>query len=131
MPDACGTEAACTTDEATGAGAAADVSAEEAAAGAETVLPAGVSADWLLPDGWQAESRRAMAVRTGNLFMAAVFLFNGKDGRIITAVVGTCRLAAFRTLQSFCSVQDLFNFIPQIPFPTPIRSLSPSANKPA
>jgi hypothetical protein len=30
-----------------------------------------VSADWLLPDGWQAESRRAMAVRTGNRFMAA------------------------------------------------------------
>ena len=88
-------------------------------------------AHFCLPDGWQAESRRAMAVRTGNLFMAAVFLFNGKDGRIITAVVGTCRLAAFRTLQSFRSVQDLFNFIPQIPFPNPTRSLSPNANKPA
>jgi len=71
MPDACGAEAACTTDAATGAEAAADVPAEEAAAGAETALPAGVSADWLLPEGWQAESKTAMAVRTGNLFMAA------------------------------------------------------------
>ena len=92
MPDTCGAEAACTADAATGAEAAADVSAEEAIAGAEAVLPAGVSADWLLPEGWQAESRTAMAVRTGNLFMAAVFLFNGKDGWIITATVGRCRL---------------------------------------
>ena len=92
MPDACGAEAACTTDAATGAEAAADVPAEEAAAGAETVLPAGVSADWLLPDGWQAESRRAMTVRTGNRFMEATFLLNGKDGWIITAAAGTCRL---------------------------------------
>ena len=45
-----------------------------------------------MPEGWQAESRRAMAVRTGNLFMAAVFLFNGKDGRIIAGEVGKRRL---------------------------------------
>ena len=92
MPDVCGAEAACTSDAAIGAEAAADVSVEEAIAGAEAALPSGVSADWLLPDGWQAESRRAMAVRTGHLFMAAVFLFNGKDGWIITAAVGKCRL---------------------------------------
>ena len=105
MPDACGAEAACITDAATGAVADAAAGAEaactadaatgaiaEAAAGAEAALPAGVSADWLLPDGWQAVSRTAMAVRTGNLFMAAVFLFNGKDGWIITAALGRCRL---------------------------------------
>ncbi|GAA8963820.1 hypothetical protein HpSP79_01940 [Helicobacter pylori] len=59
---------------------------------AEAVLPADVSTDWLLPEGWQAASRAAMAVRTGNLFMAAAFLLNGKDGWIITVALGRCRL---------------------------------------
>ena len=116
MPDACGAEAACTSDAATGTEAAADVPAEEAIAGAEAALPAGVAADWLLPDGWQAESRRAMTVRTGNLFMAAVFLFNGKDGWIITATVGKCRLLfGFQDLFWPCLSQFLFclgDFLP-------------------
>jgi hypothetical protein len=130
MPDACGAEAACTTDAATGAEAAADVPAEEAAAGAETVLPAGVSADWLLPEGWQAESKTAMAVRTGNLFMAAGLSVEREEW--VDYNSGGWKVqAAFGVLQSFRSVQDLFNFIPQIPFPTPIRSLSPNANKSA
>ena len=130
MPDACGAEAACTTDAATGAEAAADVPAEEAAAGAEAALPAGVSADWLLPDGWQAESKTAMAVRTGNLFMAAGLSVE-REGWVDYNSGGWNVQAAFRVTKYFLAVLNTFNFIPQIPFPTPIRSLSPSANKPA
>ena len=130
MPDACGAEAACTTDAATGAEAAADVAAEEAIAGAEAALPAGVAADWLLPDGWQAESRTAMEMRTGNLFMAAGLSVE-REGWADYNSDGWKVQAAFRIQKSFLAVLNAFNFIPQIPFPNPTRSLSPSANKPA